>query len=91
MLFHNLNSVLFTGKSLSHNFKIIPVIKFDYAHMYIIIYCYFQKSAYVHLLRNCNTKEIDTVFDLWLWWLFSYLPSHYLVRYIHCTCISPKT
>lgn len=45
--------------------------------LYII---YFQKSAYVHLVRNCNTKDIDTVFDSWLWWLFSGLPFHYMVR-----------
>lgn len=44
----------------------------------------FAKSAYVHMVRNCNTKEIDTLFDLWLWWLFSYLPSHYLIRIVDC-------
>ncbi|XP_052057616.1 GTPase-activating protein skywalker-like isoform X2 [Mytilus californianus] len=44
----------------------------------------FAKSAYVHLVRNCNTKDIDTVFDSWLWWLFSGLPFHYLIRVVDC-------
>lgn len=44
----------------------------------------FAKSAYVHLVRNCNTKDIDTVFDSWLWWLFSGLPFHYMIRVVDC-------
>ncbi|KAK3094923.1 hypothetical protein FSP39_007929 [Pinctada imbricata] len=42
----------------------------------------FAKSAYVYLVRKCDS--IDVVFDRWIWWIFADLPFPYLVRVLDC-------
>ncbi|XP_062600603.1 TBC1 domain family member 2B-like, partial [Saccostrea cucullata] len=42
----------------------------------------YAKSAYVYLVRH--SSDITSVFDTWMWWLFSDLPFPHIVRILDC-------
>ncbi|XP_061189632.1 uncharacterized protein LOC133197554 [Saccostrea echinata] len=42
----------------------------------------YAKSAYVYLVRH--SSDITSVFDSWMWWLFSDLPFPHIVRILDC-------
>ncbi|XP_050388396.1 GTPase-activating protein skywalker isoform X2 [Patella vulgata] len=42
----------------------------------------YAKSAYVHMIRQCS--NIESIFERWIWWIFSDLPFEYIVKIIDC-------
>ncbi|XP_041357271.1 GTPase-activating protein skywalker-like isoform X2 [Gigantopelta aegis] len=42
----------------------------------------FAKSAYVHLVRH--SKNVENIFDNWIWWIYRDLPFSFLVKLTDC-------